>query len=208
MPGLRLLLATAAVAAVAADTPPLARFGHLRRPLKDMRIIGERALGGRVDLVAAQPSAAPLPHPWLYARSIQGYLLLLTRMFQQGNRNMLGLLLVYMAKDLNFGMAQRGNLLSAIAVGYLFTQVPGGALADTIGAKNVMTVTMLLSGLCCVAVPLVAGPFGLLGVWLAIAIMGAVQGPIFPAQSVFLSKWMPGMDAPDGDEKVHAARVG
>ena len=82
------------------------------------------------------------------------------------------------------------------------TQVPGGALADKLGAKNVMTATLLLSGLCCIAVPLLAGPFGLMGVWCAIAFMGAFQGPMFPTSSVFLSKWMPGKDAPGGDEKA------
>ena len=48
---------------------------------------------------------------------------MLTRMFQQSNRNLLGLLLVYMSKDMGFGMSEKGSLLSAIAVGYLFTQV-------------------------------------------------------------------------------------
>ena len=38
--------------------------------------------------------------------------------------------------------------------------MPGGALADKLGAKNVMTATLLFSGLCCVAVPLLAAPFG------------------------------------------------
>ena len=47
-----------------------------------------------------------------------------------------------------------------------------------------------------------AGPFGLRGVWCAIALMGAFQGPMFPTSSVFLSKWMPGKDAPGGDEKA------
>ena len=96
--------------------------------------------------------------------------------------------------------------------------MPGGALADKLGAKNVMTATLLFSGLCCVAVPLLAAPFGnphphspapsltrtrmrrslartqtrrrpppqpgLLGVWCAIALMGAFQGQMFPTSSV------------------------
>ena len=95
-----------------------------------------------------------------------------------------------------------GLHLSTLTLSLAPTQVPGGALADKLGAKNVMTATLLLSGLCCIAVPLVAGPFGLLGVWCAIALMGAFQGPMFPTSSVFLSKWMPGKDAPGGDEKA------
>jgi MFS family permease len=74
----------------------------------------------------------------MLARTVQGLLLLGTRMFQQGNRNLLGLVMVFMAKDLGFGVGERGSLLSAIAAGYFFTQIPGGALADKMGAKLVM----------------------------------------------------------------------
>ena len=54
----------------------------------------------------------------------------------------------------------------------------------------------------CALVPTVADQFGLSGVWLTIALMGAVQGPLFPTSSVYLSRWMPGKDAPGGDEKA------
>lgn len=74
----------------------------------------------------------------MLARTVQGLLLLGTRMFQQANRNLLGLVMVWMAKDLGFGVGERGTLLSAIAAGYFFTQIPGGALADKMGAKLVM----------------------------------------------------------------------
>jgi sugar phosphate permease len=54
----------------------------------------------------------------------------------------------------------------------------------------------------CALVPTVADQFGLSGVWLTIAFMGAVQGPLFPTSSVYLSRWMPGKGAPGGDEKA------
>ena len=54
----------------------------------------------------------------------------------------------------------------------------------------------------CALVPTVADQFGLSGVWLTIAFMGAVQGPLFPTSSVYLSRWMPGKGAPNGDEKA------
>ena len=54
----------------------------------------------------------------------------------------------------------------------------------------------------CMAVPTVADMYGLSGVWLTIALMGAVQGPLFPTSSVYLSRWMPGKTAPQGDEKA------
>ena len=116
------LLATALVCAAA--NKPQARYGHLRggaRPIRIKRSLTyQPALG---QLLASSSPAAPVPGGLLAARSVQGYLLMLTRMFQQSNRNLLGLLLVYMSKDMGFGMSEKGSLLSAIAVGYLFTQV-------------------------------------------------------------------------------------
>jgi MFS family permease len=84
----------------------------------------------------------------MLARTVQGLLLLGTRMFQQGNRNLLGLVMVFMAKDLGFGVGERGSLLSAIAAGYFFTQIPGGALADKMGAKLVMCAAAAAAARC------------------------------------------------------------
>ena len=84
----------------------------------------------------------------MLARTVQGLLLLGTRMFQQGNRNLLGLVMVFMANDLGFGVGERGSLLSAIAAGYFFTQIPGGALADKMGAKLVMCAAAAAAARC------------------------------------------------------------
>ena len=48
----------------------------------------------------------------MYARTVQCLLLLGTRLFQQANRNVLGLLLVFMKDDLSITITQRGSLLS------------------------------------------------------------------------------------------------
>ena len=122
------LLATALVFCAAANKPQ-ARYGHLRggaRPLTDSRIRIKRSLTYQPalgQLLASSSPAAPVPGGLLAALSVQGYLLMLTRMFQQSNRSLLGLLLVFMSNDMGFGMSEKGSLLSAIAVGYLFTQV-------------------------------------------------------------------------------------
>lgn len=134
----------------------------------------------------------------MLARTVMCLLLLGTRMIQQSMRNVLGPLLVFMGGELTIGIAQKGTLLSAIAAGYFFTQVPGGALADRFGAKNVITGALVISAICCLAVPIAADHYGLDGMWAAIALMGAAQGPLFPASSVFLSRWMPKTkDGPD-----------
>ena len=131
-------------------------------------------------------------------------LLMGTRLFQQSMRNLVGLLVVFMVSDadMQITVAEKGSLLSAVAVGYLFTQVPGGALADKVGAKNVITLALGLSALLCIAVPSAASMFGLRGLWCTIALMGAVQGPLFPTSTVFLSRWMPRKTSSGSDEKA------
>ena len=119
------------------------------------------------------------------------YLLCGSRLFQQSMRNTLTNLLIYMAKDMEISTSAKGSMLAAIATGYFFTQVPGGALADRFGPKNVMTAALSLSAICCLLVPLAGDAFGLKGIWIVMAVMGAVQGPMFPTSSVFLSRWMP-----------------
>ncbi|CAE7235390.1 unnamed protein product [Symbiodinium necroappetens] len=89
--------------------------------------------------------------------------------------NALSPLLVFMAAEMDITTSQKGNLLSAIAAGYFFTQVPGGVLADWLGAKNVMTTAMMLSALCCLMLPVVVDTLGLSGLWCVMAVMGAVQ---------------------------------
>ena len=120
------------------------------------------------------------------ARSVQCFLLLAARLFQQFMRNILAPLIVYM----DLGDGSRGVLLSAVAAGYFFTQVPGGALADKIGAKNVVTMAILGSALCCLAIPY-AYDMGQNYMWWCLVAMGMIQGPLFPTSSVFLSQWMP-----------------
>jgi len=127
----------------------------------------------------------------MLARTLQCLLLLGTRVFQQANRNTTGLLLVFMSGDEPISMSQKGRILSAVAVGYFLTQVPGGVLADRVGAKNVITCALTMSALCILAVPLCFDNFGTAGLCLVLALMGAVQGPLFPTSTVFLSRWMP-----------------
>lgn len=127
----------------------------------------------------------------MLARSAMCYLLLGIRVFQQSMRNVLSPLLVFMAKDIDVSISQKGMLLSAIAAGYFFTQVPGGALADRFGAKNVISIALFLSACCCIAVPTSIEVAGMSGLYYTFLVMGAVQGPLFPCSSVFLARWMP-----------------
>jgi MFS family permease len=103
---------------------------------------------------------------------------------------------------MDISTSQKGSMLAAIATGYFFTQIPGGALADRFGPKNVMTGALFLSAICCILVPTAGDAYGLKGIWLIMALMGAVQGPMFPTSSVFLSRWMPTAQPGQPDEKA------
>lgn len=137
------------------------------------------------------------------ARAVQCYLLCGSRLFQQAMRNTLTNVLLYMQKDYDISLSEKGSLLAAIATGYFFTQVPGGALADKFGPKQVLIGALLGSALCCIAVPYMGDTFGLAGIWMTMCLMGAVQGPMFPTSSVYLSRWMPTASGPgQPDEKA------
>ena len=124
----------------------------------------------------------------MHAREIQCFLLMGVRTFQQFMRNILAALIVFMPEEVG---SQRGAILSAVAAGYLVTQVPGGYLSDQIGAKNVVTVAMLGSALACLLLPVAYSMGDVDGIWYCLAFMGFIQGPLFPTSSVFLSKWIP-----------------
>jgi sugar phosphate permease len=136
------------------------------------------------------------------ARSVQCFLLCGTRIFQQSMRNTLTNVLIYMEEDMEISIAAKGSMLAAVATGYFFTQVPGGMLADKFGAKNVMTCALACSAICCLLVPTAGDAYGLSGMWVVMALMGAVQGPMFPTSSVFLSLWMPKALPGKADEKA------
>lgn len=143
----------------------------------------------------------------MLARHVQCYLLLLARTVQQAQRAALPPLLVYISMEIPFTTAQRGHFISAVAAGYFFTQLPGGALADYVGTKNVITVAMLLSSVCCLMMPFAADSLGITGLWCVNAAMGAVQGPLFPVSTVFLSRWLPTKVEGQLDEKAWATSM-
>mmetsp|Transcript_6876 Transcript_6876/g.17042 ORF Transcript_6876/g.17042 Transcript_6876/m.17042 type:complete len:354 (-) Transcript_6876:268-1329(-) len=132
------------------------------------------------------------------SRTVQYVLMMLARTMQQCHRQTLPPLCQAMAKDLGFGMAEKGSLMGAVAVGYLLTQIPGGMLADVLGAKPTITLAIAGSTALMVATS-AASSFEML--WLCVAIMGGMQGPLFPTSSVYLSRWSP------PDERAKAASM-
>lgn len=138
----------------------------------------------------------------MLTRTLMCYLLCGTRLFQQSMRNTLANVLVLISAEVPISTGQKGTLLASIAFGYFLTQVPGGKLADKLGAKNVMTWALACSALCCLALPTAFDKFGMNGMIATLVMMGAVQGPLFPTSSVFLANWMPSPKPGQPDEKA------
>ncbi|XP_030569764.1 putative inorganic phosphate cotransporter isoform X2 [Drosophila novamexicana] len=69
--------------------------------------------------------------------------------------------------------------------------LPGGILSDKFGAKWILGISLLLSGMCTAFTPVAifyGAEWGLIAIRI---LMGAAQGPIFPALTTLLSHWVP-----------------
>ncbi|XP_030569770.1 putative inorganic phosphate cotransporter [Drosophila novamexicana] len=85
----------------------------------------------------------------------------------------------------------QGVVLGSFYVGYLAAHLPGGILADKFGAKWILAICVLISGLSTALSPLAleyGAEWGLMAIRI---IMGAAQGPVFPALTTLLSYWVP-----------------
>ena len=138
----------------------------------------------------------------MLTRALICYLLCGVRIFQQAMRNTLTNVIVLIGAESAISTSEKGSMLAMIPLGYFLTQVPGGALADRFGAKNVMTFALGSSALCCLALPTLYDTLGMPGLLAALVTMGAVQGPMFPTSSVVLAGWMPTARPGEPDEKA------
>ncbi|EDW76097.2 uncharacterized protein Dwil_GK15280 [Drosophila willistoni] len=91
----------------------------------------------------------------------------------------------------NWDEQTQSNILGVFYGGYIISHLPGGILADKYGAKWVLGICTLGSGICTILshVAIVVG-----GSWCLMVMrvfMGLAQGPIYPALSVLLAAWVP-----------------
>eukprot|EP00930_Biecheleria_cincta_P024637 TRINITY_DN17620_c0_g1_i1.p1 TRINITY_DN17620_c0_g1~~TRINITY_DN17620_c0_g1_i1.p1 ORF type:complete len:464 (+),score=58.91 TRINITY_DN17620_c0_g1_i1:45-1394(+) len=118
---------------------------------------------------------------------VQILLLFASRLVQTTMRMAMGPLLFYVCEDLHCATADLGQLLSAFSLGYVATQVLGGALADKVGPKVVITLTSLSAG---VFLMESGRADSVAQLWRTQAFMGACQGPLFPTSIAYLSPWL------------------
>eukprot|EP00421_Protoceratium_reticulatum_P058993 CAMPEP_0168495928 /NCGR_PEP_ID=MMETSP0228-20121227/71999_1 /TAXON_ID=133427 /ORGANISM="Protoceratium reticulatum, Strain CCCM 535 (=CCMP 1889)" /LENGTH=436 /DNA_ID=CAMNT_0008512781 /DNA_START=69 /DNA_END=1375 /DNA_ORIENTATION=+ len=122
-------------------------------------------------------------------RVVQAYLVAGSRMLCYMARAQLGALLPLLTVQLGLSKFDQGYLMSRYASGYLLTQVLGGICADRFGSYPVLALVLLMSGLCCLAAPMLAGvstaAFGA-----SLFVLGLCQGAAFPAGSVVCARWL------------------
>jgi MFS family permease len=100
----------------------------------------------------------------------------------------IGLAIPAMAKHLHFSPTLAGAAFGIFFWGYLILQIPGGHLAERWSAKRVVTILLVLWGICAILTGFVANTLQLLIVRFA---LGVFEGGVWPATLVLLAHWFP-----------------
>jgi len=124
--------------------------------------------------------------------SLHLWLLFFNRLSSAIMRMAMGPLVVYICEDVSgCAVSSKGQLMSAFSLGYVATQIPGGALADRVGCREVIFFATLGAGICTCLTPDAAMLGGVKGMVAIQVLMGALQGPLFPASIGFMAGWLP-----------------
>jgi MFS family permease len=97
-----------------------------------------------------------------------------------------GVAIPAMAKDLHFSPTLAGTAFGIFFWGYLILQIPGGHLAERWSAKRIVTVLLVLWGICAVLTGFVRNTGELLTARFA---LGVCEGGVWPATLVLLAHW-------------------
>lgn len=93
----------------------------------------------------------------------------------------------------------QGYILSSFYVGYVITHLPNGLLAERIGGKPVLLITMFLTSTLSLSTPFIiiyGGPYALIALRF---LLGCVQGGMYPSIATLLAAWVP---------KIERGRIG
>ncbi|XP_018497253.1 sialin [Galendromus occidentalis] len=85
----------------------------------------------------------------------------------------------------------QGMILGAFFYGYVVTQVPGGRLAELIGAKWLLGCGIFITSLLSIITPAAARIGGAYGLVLVRVLQGLCEGVVFPSSMALLSHWAP-----------------
>ncbi|KAL1510641.1 hypothetical protein AB1Y20_006940 [Prymnesium parvum] len=109
------------------------------------------------------------------------------------DRANLSIAIVKMSEELSWDDALRGQLLAAFFLGYLWTQLPGGLLANSLGAKEVLLCGVLGWSSLTLATPACAhASVGAL--YAARVAIGLFEGVTVPAVHALVAAWAPPLE--------------
>ena len=104
------------------------------------------------------------------------------------DRTNVSLALPQMGRDLHMDPAQGGAASGIFFIGYLFLQIPGGYVASRWSPKWLVSILLVVWGLCSAAA-------GLVHTWREFLVMrfllGLTEAGVWPAALVLISRWFP-----------------
>ncbi|XP_052061714.1 uncharacterized transporter slc-17.2-like [Mytilus californianus] len=87
----------------------------------------------------------------------------------------------------------RSAILSSFFYGYVFTQIPGGWLADRFGGKRIYGTAMAISGVATLLMPVFARTSVIL-VYVLRVVVGVATGVVFPVGHSMWGRWAPPLE--------------
>lgn len=104
------------------------------------------------------------------------------------DRTNISLALHSLIRDLHMTSTEAGNASGVFFWGYLILQIPGGYLAEHWSAKRVVSILLVIWGLCSIATAFVHT--GREFLWMRF-FLGVAEGGVWPAVLVLLANWFP-----------------
>ena len=101
----------------------------------------------------------------------------------------------------------RGLVLSSFYWGYMVSQVPGGRLADRLGARRVLGVSLGATSLLALLLPPAAARAGAAGVVAVRLLQGLATGPVLPSLFPLLARWLPADERQTACALITAAQL-
>lgn len=94
-------------------------------------------------------------------------------------------------KEFNWSQSTKDLILSSFFWGYVITQIPGGMIAQHMGAHKIYAISVGMCGLVTLLIPTAAHYGGSTAVIALRVVTGLCQGGVLPIQHTLLSKWVP-----------------
>lgn len=131
------------------------------------------------------------------------------RVCDDTNKNDTGPVVVDKEGDFNWDSTKQAIVLAAFFYGYIFTQIPGGMLAQRVGGKLPLLFGITWTAILTILTP-IATRYGDFAAIVAVRVLeGLGEGVTYPSMHAMLSKWAPPLERSKMVTSVYAgAQVG